>query len=188
MLACRYNLIAATLTLSLLCSGSQAFGFRCWNKRNCCWHRKNVCQTSCPKLQCVNSLSRSRLDEIHTKKTDKTSESNNGYTEPPQVTSTPREVTAYDTLKGKKSREVSGYQGAALQGHAYAEDRVIFDMIKHALILHWAEHGEYPQTHDEFMEKVVKYNQLQLPELDPGVEYIYDPEDRTLKIYRPSEP
>jgi len=35
------------------------------------------------------------------------------------------------------------------------------------------------------MKKIVDFNKIQLPELDEGVEYIYDPEDHKLKIHRP---
>lgn len=105
-------------------------------------------------------------------------------TEPP-VTSEPREVTANDPTKGKKSRQAVGYLGAVGHSRFYAEHKMIFTSIEHALNLYWATNDEYPQTHDEFMEKIVKFNQIKLPELDEGVEYIYDPEDHKLKIHRP---
>jgi len=103
----------------------------------------------------------------------------------PAVTSTPREVTANDPTKGKKSRQAGGYLGAVGHARFYAEHKLIFTSIDHALNLYWATEGNYPKTHDEFMEKIIKFNQIQLPELDEGVEYIYDPEDHKLKIYRP---
>ena len=105
-------------------------------------------------------------------------------TEPP-VTSEPREVTANDPTKGKRSRQAGGYLGAVGHARFYAEHKLIFDSIKHALNLYWAPNGEYPQTHEEFMEKIIKFNQIELPELDEGVEYIYDPQDHTLKIHSP---
>lgn len=105
-------------------------------------------------------------------------------TEPP-VTAVPREVTANDPTKGKRSKQAGGYLGAVGHSRFYAEHKMIFSSIEHALNLYWAEHGNYPETHEEFMEKIVAFNQIKLPELDEGVEYIYDPADHKLKIYRP---
>lgn len=108
-----------------------------------------------------------------------------GPDEPPPVTSTPRPFTAKDPVKGKKSR-AAGQVASAIGGtRFYVEYENLRLNIVHALDLYWGEHGEYPKSHDEFMKKIVEFNNLTLPELDPGVEYIYDPADHTLKIYRP---
>ena len=104
---------------------------------------------------------------------------------PPAVTSEPREVTANDPKKGKKSRQAGGYLGAVGHARFYAEHKLIFSQVEHALNLYWGLEGEYPQSHEEFMEKIIKANQIQLPELDEGVEYLYDPEDHKLKIHSP---
>jgi len=106
-------------------------------------------------------------------------------TETAAVVSAPREVKATDPTRGKRSRAAGGYLGAVFGARFYAEHSLIFDSIKHALNLYWGEHGYYPKTHDEFMEKIIRFNQIQLPELDPGVEYLYDPEDHQLKIHKP---
>lgn len=93
----------------------------------------------------------------------------------------PREFTANDPKKGKKSRGVGGYAGAVFGARFWAEHQMIINNINHALQLYNATHGNYPKTHDEFMEEIIKFNQIKLPELDEGIEYIYDPEDHTLK-------
>lgn len=108
-----------------------------------------------------------------------------GPDEPPPVTSTPRPFTAKDPVKGKKSRAAGQVASAIGGSRFYIEYENLRLNIVHALDLYWGEHGEYPKSHEEFMEKIVKFNNLVLPELDPGVEYIYDPADHTLKIYRP---
>ena len=103
----------------------------------------------------------------------------------PSVTSTPRAVTPNDPMKGKKSRAAGGYLGAVGHARFFAEHKLIFDSITHVLNLYWGEHGEYPPSHEVFMDKIIKFNQIQLPQLEEGVEYIYDPEDHLLKIHRP---
>jgi hypothetical protein len=107
--------------------------------------------------------------------------------EPPAVTSEAREVTALDPKKGKLSREAGGYLGAVAASRFYAEHAMIFNNMNYALKLYQAERGEYPKSHEEFKEQIIQANQIVLPELDPGVEYIYDPADHKLKIWRPAD-
>jgi len=102
------------------------------------------------------------------------------------VTSVPRPFTAKDPARGKKSRAQGGIAAATAGARFYAEYENLRINIVHALDLYWGMEGEYPKSHEEFMEKIIKFNQLTLPELDPGVEYIYDPNDHVLKIYRPA--
>lgn len=94
----------------------------------------------------------------------------------------PQEFTANDPKKGKRSRSAGGYAGAVFGARFWAEHQMTINLIKKGLSLYNAEHGNYPKTHDEFMEKIIKEGQIQLPELDEGQEYIYDPEDHTLKF------
>jgi len=88
-----------------------------------------------------------------------------------------REFTANDPLRGRRSRSVGGYAGAVFGARFWAEHQMIINQVKHALNLYWGEHGEYPQSHEEFMDKVIKFNQIQLPELMDNQEYFYDPEE-----------
>ncbi len=109
--------------------------------------------------------------------------------EPPMTTSTPREVTAKDPVQGKRSRRVGGYLGSTVDKIPWAKNQTIFLMIKSNLEIYNAIKGDYPKTHEEFMEDYLPEfypAALPLPELEPGDEYIYDPEDHTLKIWRPS--
>ncbi len=99
----------------------------------------------------------------------------------------PREFTANDPKRGKKSRAVGGYAGAVFGARFWAEHQMIINQIKHALDLYNAEHGFYPKTEKEFEEKIIQFNQIQLPELDEVQEYIYDPADHTLKVQRKGE-
>lgn len=94
----------------------------------------------------------------------------------------PREFTPQDGKKGKKSREAGGYLGAVGSARFTSVNSMTINQYKHALNLYWGTNGYYPKTHDEFMEKIIKFNQIKLPDLDEGVKYIYDPEDHLLKI------
>lgn len=105
--------------------------------------------------------------------------------EPPPITSVPREFEAKDAKRGKKSRKAGGYLGAVAGARFYAEYEMVINTYKHALNLYWGMEGRYPESHEEFMEKIIKFNKIQLPELEAGVEYLYDPEDHLLKVYRP---
>lgn len=107
--------------------------------------------------------------------------------EPPPVTSAPREVSDLDPSKGKKSRAAGGYLGAVAGARFYAEHSLIFDQVRQALELYNAEHGNYPKSNEEFLTAIIRPNNIGLPALDPGVEYIYDPEDHKLKVWRPED-
>lgn len=108
--------------------------------------------------------------------------------EPPMTTSVPREVTAKDPKKGKLTRKKGGALGTSLKALPWAEFETKFQMIKYNMAQYDAIKGHYPKSHKEFMEEYLPEfypAALPLPELEPGDEYIYDPEDHTLKIYRP---
>ena len=107
--------------------------------------------------------------------------------EPAPVTSSPREFVAKDAKKGKLSRQAGGSLGALGNARFYAEHEMVINSYTHALNLFWGMEGRYPKTHEEFMEKIIKANNLKLPELEAGDEYIYDPEDHKLKIWRPEQ-
>jgi hypothetical protein len=63
-------------------------------------------------------------------------------------------------------------------------DKIVLLEVQNALNLFWGFEGRYPATHEEFMQKVVKDNNLKLPELPPGQRYVYDPETHELMVER----
>lgn len=65
------------------------------------------------------------------------------------------------------------------------EQRVVFMNIERALNLYNAEHGFKPKTHEEFMEKIIKFNKIMLPELPEGQTYIWDAEAGELMVEKP---
>ncbi len=54
--------------------------------------------------------------------------------------------------------------------------------IEHAVRLFEAENGHYPKNYEEFMEKIIKANQIQLPLLPGGKRYQYDEANHALVV------
>lgn len=97
----------------------------------------------------------------------------------------PSVVGIDDFEKGKRLRESKYQTSRALAVRFTAEQKLILMNKDRALQLYQAEHGEYPASHEEFMEKIIKPNQIQLPELEPGYEYLYKSED-PMNLYKVS--
>lgn len=61
-------------------------------------------------------------------------------------------------------------------------ERISKNEIAYALRLYEAEHGQYPATYEEFMSKIIKANNIQLPVLPGGKKYQYDVENHQLVV------
>jgi hypothetical protein len=59
--------------------------------------------------------------------------------------------------------------------------------ITHALGIFNATEGRYPANHEEFMERIIKENNIQLPKLPYQGKYMYDVEKHELVIVRDIE-
>jgi hypothetical protein len=94
------------------------------------------------------------------------------------VTNTPRPFNPHDPIKGRRSRRAAGQLGlgAVASAKFFAEHQMVIINVKHANQLYLAETGDYPKSHEEFMEKIIKANGIPLPALEPEHEYIYVPE------------
>ncbi len=67
-------------------------------------------------------------------------------------------------------------------------DQAVFDIqIPHALQLYKAEHGKVPKSHDEFIQKIIQPNAIELPELRDGLVYQFNPEKEELWVYPAGE-
>ena len=68
------------------------------------------------------------------------------------------------------------------------KDRIHLMQLEQAVKLYKAEHGRVPQTHEEFMQKIVNNPQygIRLPELPPGHRYVWDPKQEKLLVERPA--
>lgn len=71
-----------------------------------------------------------------------------------------------------------------LVGNAYvtAIGRISIDNIKHTVDLYQAEKGEYPKDHKQFMDEIIKANNIALPTLPYYQEYSYDAKNHRLLI------
>lgn len=68
-----------------------------------------------------------------------------------------------------------------------AQERIVFEMkIPHTMNLFKAQEGRAPKTHEEFMDRIIKENQIQLPELPEGHRYVYDPKTEQLMVEKPA--
>jgi hypothetical protein len=66
-------------------------------------------------------------------------------------------------------------------------ERIAFDIqVPHAMQLFKAMEGRMPKSHEEFMEKIIKANQIQLPKLPEGHRYVYDPKQEQLMVEQPA--
>ena len=83
---------------------------------------------------------------------------------------TPPRITAKDPILLAGNAYVSIVSQAASQN------------IQHALDLYRAETGEFPKTLDEFMEKIIKANNIALPLLPSYLEYAYDAPQHKLVV------
>ncbi len=72
--------------------------------------------------------------------------------------------------------------GAAAGAVTYSIGKTSELTIQHSLELFRAEHGEYPKDHAEFMEKIVKRNNIHLPVLPGKRRYQYDVENHKLVV------
>lgn len=64
----------------------------------------------------------------------------------------------------------------------YEQVKIPMLAIEHALNLFNGLEGRYPTSHDEFMTRIIKENNIQLTALPAGQEYQYDVENHKLMI------
>ena len=69
-----------------------------------------------------------------------------------------------------------------------AKESIVFKIqIPQAMKFFEAQNNRKPSSHEEFMEKIIKDNQITLPELPAGEKYIYDPQAGELMYTHPKE-
>jgi hypothetical protein len=91
---------------------------------------------------------------------------------------------------GRKSQQIEGggYLPTVIRARFRAEERINLTNAQYALKLYKAQHGRAPKTHEEYMEKIIKANRINLPELPAGQRYVYDPETEQLMVEQTGAP
>lgn len=100
----------------------------------------------------------------------------------------PEAFTADSPQAGRRSAAAGGYLGAVGHARFWSEHQIILLNIEKALDLYNATNDGYPESHEEFMEQIIRANSIQLPELPPGEEYLYDPDEHKLMVERVGGP
>jgi hypothetical protein len=103
---------------------------------------------------------------------------------PPVPTVTERVKATGETVGVKGKEYGGGIITEPLAQRWRMQDRIIMQHVDYALKLYQADQGRYPATHEEFMEKIVRGNNLKLPDLPPGQRYLYDVETHELMVER----
>jgi hypothetical protein len=106
---------------------------------------------------------------------------------PEQTSGMVREKAAVGV--GEKGR---GYGGGMVTQSVHtlfvAKEKIFLEQMRHAQDLYKATEGHSPRTQEEFMDKIIKANNLKLPTLPPGERYVYDPDKDDLMVERPTAP
>jgi hypothetical protein len=102
----------------------------------------------------------------------------------PAIEARPAEVGV--GLKGQSLKNETGIGKAIAQPAIVlfqTKEKIAFEIqIPQALSLYKASEGHGPESHEEFMEKIIRFNQIKLPKLPDGQEYRYRPEEEQLWV------
>ncbi len=109
-----------------------------------------------------------------------------------------RDPARRNPLKPKKTDDVAEFTGddkvvdqdveitnpitGPLEAFEPTKQKIAILEIQHAVNIFNALEGRYPKDYDEFMEKVIKANNIKLPELGKGFSYQYDVENHQLLV------
>lgn len=82
------------------------------------------------------------------------------------------------------SQKITAKDPITLVGNAYVTSvgRIAIDNIKHTMDLYNAENGRYPKDYKEFMDEIIKKNNIALPRLPHYQEYGYDEKTHQLIV------
>ena len=104
----------------------------------------------------------------------------------PIIGKTTQEIGEFDPAAGRTLRQDGGDKTNIVNHQFQAMAHVIHEtsrlQIKHAMNLFYATEGRYPKSHEEFMEKIIKANNIQLHKPVNTAEYQYDVENHELVV------
>ena len=108
----------------------------------------------------------------------------------PQQPATPKtEATEAAVGVGKKGRGYGeGVVATPIGSYFAARERIAFEIqLPQAMKMFKALEGRPPKDHGEFMEKIIRENRIQLPELPDGSYYQYDTKTELLMVIGPAK-
>ncbi|MEO2032815.1 MAG: hypothetical protein ABGZ35_12085 [Planctomycetaceae bacterium] len=74
-----------------------------------------------------------------------------------------------------------------LEAYEPLKQRIAALSLDHAVNLFRALEGRYPKDYDEFMQRVIKDNKMQLPKPVKGLHYEYDVENHKLLVVKDAD-
>jgi hypothetical protein len=90
---------------------------------------------------------------------------------------------------GEKGRGYGGegFVATPIRSLWQTKERLALIQVEQALQLYKAGDGDGhgPKSHKEFMDKIIKANDIRLPELPQGHRYVYDPTKEELMVEQP---
>lgn len=102
------------------------------------------------------------------------------------VGKTTQDIGKFDADAGEKVSDskirVTNPVTGPLEAYGPMVEQISKTHIKHALELYRAEHGSYPKDYDEFMEEIIRKNNIKLPKLPFGKRYQYDEQNHELVV------
>jgi hypothetical protein len=89
---------------------------------------------------------------------------------------------------GEKGHYGAGIVSTPLDAYWRSQEAITFNIqIAEAMKLYKAMNDNRgPATEQEFMDKIIKENQIRLPKLPPGHRYVYDPKQEKLMVEQPA--
>lgn len=109
-------------------------------------------------------------------------------TEPEEpAASEPRRAEVGVARQGRSLDDETGVGGVIAQPARSlftVRERMVFDVqLPQAMQLFEATEGRKPRSREEFMQRIVEANQIQLPDLPAGSEYRYRPDEGELWVF-----
>ncbi len=110
----------------------------------------------------------------------------------PIIGQTTQDIGEYDPSGDAKEADLQVQQSAnpysaAGSAYGFAVSEISKMEITKALQIYNAMNDRYPETYDEFMEEIIKKNNIQLPVLPGGRKYQYDVKNRVLVVVEKDE-
>ena len=180
----------AAIALSMLtltgCSGGYEDPFSQPQKREASPGAFGVAVDSVDAVPAATAAAESR-DETEKPTEAKVSDEPKKVRQKPEVVEKDVQREKAEVGVGKKGQ---GYGGGIIttpvEVYFRTEERITFNIqIPQALNLYKVTNGHAPKTHEEFMEKIIKANRVDLPDLPRGYRYIWDPDKEQLTVEHP---